>query len=197
MRTEYSSTQLDALREIANIGSGSASTALSGVLGRPVDISVPNALALPLADAVDAAGPADAEVTAVVIPIGGDLDGLVLMLFGIEDAQRLCELLGVDAGTEIGLSALSEIGNILGTSYVNSLAAMTGLELEPAPPQTVTDMLAAVVATVLSASAGEEDLALLLDSNMHVEGEACSLTFMFVPGPAGVDEVLGRLGLAE
>ena len=44
-------------------------------------------------------------------------------------------LLGVEADTEIGRSALGEIGNIVGTSYINALATMTGIELEPAPPR--------------------------------------------------------------
>ena len=45
----YSEMQLDALRELANIGSGTAATALSSMVGGPVDVSVPSALALPLA----------------------------------------------------------------------------------------------------------------------------------------------------
>ena len=52
--THYTEMQLDALRELANIGSGTAATALSAMLGRPVDISVPSARALPLAEAVEA-----------------------------------------------------------------------------------------------------------------------------------------------
>ncbi len=39
--THYTEMQLDALRELANIGSGTASTALSSMLGRSVDITVP------------------------------------------------------------------------------------------------------------------------------------------------------------
>ena len=49
--TTFSDLQLDALRELANIGSGNAGTALSSMLGKPVDISVPTAAALPLAEA--------------------------------------------------------------------------------------------------------------------------------------------------
>jgi len=191
----YSDMQLDALRELANIGSGTAATALSSLLGRPIDVSVPNALALPLADAVDAAGPADAEVTAVVLPIFGDLDAVVLMLFHAEDAETICTLLGVEPGSEVGISALGEVGNILGSSYVGALGMMTGLELEPRPPQTVTDMLGAIVSTVLASTAESMDVAFLLDSDLIVEGAACSLSFMLVPHADGVAELLGKLGL--
>ena len=50
MTVEYNALQLDALRELSNMGVGTAATALSQMLGQEVDLSVPRALALPLAD---------------------------------------------------------------------------------------------------------------------------------------------------
>jgi len=196
MKTTYSDQQLDALRELANIGSGTAATALSRLVGRTIDVSVPTALALPLAEAVDAVGTPDETVTAVVMPISGDLDAIVLLLFPPADAEVLCELLGVRAGSEVGRSALGEIGNILGSAYVGALGVMTGLELDPSPPETATDMLGAIVATVLANGAEESDVAFVLDSNLDVEGAECSLSFMLVPDRVGVGEVLAGLGLA-
>ena len=191
----FTTFQLDALRELANIGSGTAGTALSQMLGRSVDISVPNAFVLPLAEAVDAVGAAEEDVTGVVIPLQGELDAVVLLVFPVADAATLCGLLGVEAGTEVGLSALSEIGNILGASYVGAIAAMTGLDLDLTPPQTVTDMLAAIVSTVLASRAAETDTAMILDSELQVEGEACSLGFMLLPAAGEVQEMLKRMGV--
>jgi chemotaxis protein CheC len=196
MSQTYSDLQLDALRELANIGSGNAGTALSGMLGRPVDISVPTALALPLADAVDAVGNPERETTAVVLPLFGDMGGVVLLLFGEDDVAHLCGFLGVEPDSEFGLSALGEIGNILGSSYVNAMAALTGIEVEPEPPQTASDMLGALVASVvMSQMAGHSDTTLLLDSQLAVEGEACTMSFLLVPAAGGVDLLLDRLGL--
>jgi chemotaxis protein CheC len=193
--TTFTSMQLDALRELANIGSGTAGTALSQMLGRSVDISVPNALVLPLAEAVDAVGPPEQEVTGVAIPLAGDMDAVVLLVFPVADAETLAGLLGVEPGTEDAISALGEIGNILSASYIGSLGAMTGLELDLTPPQTVTDMLAAIVATVLASRAEATDTALILDSELRVEGEHCSLSFLLLPEPGGVREILSRMGL--
>jgi|SRR5579884_4103136 len=193
---QYTDMQLDALRELANIGSGNAGTALSGMLGRTVDISVPNALVLPLADAVESAGPPESSVTGVVLTVSGSMDAIVLLLFPPADADRLCGMLGLEPGSEVAASALNEIGNILGTSYINALAAMSGLVLEPSPPQQITDMLAAIVSTVLAAGAGHSDFALILDSELKVEGDNCSLSFLLVPSPGGVEQLLSGLGLA-
>jgi chemotaxis protein CheC len=191
----YTDLQLDALRELANIGSGTASTALSGMLGRAVDISVPNARALPFAEAVETAGPAEAEITGIVLGIVGDMDGTVLLLVPPADADAMCRMLGVEPDDEFALSALGEIGNIVGTSYINALAAMTGMELEPTPPASATDMLGAIVESVLAGHAHAGDIALVLDSDLTVEGEDCSIAFLLVPDQGGVDELLTRLGL--
>jgi chemotaxis protein CheC len=193
--TTYSDLELDALRELANIGSGTAATALSQMLARSIDVSVPIAAALPLAEAVEAVGAPDLIVTGVVLPIFGDLDALAVLLFESEDADQICELLGVEAGSELATSALAEIGNILCSSYLGAVVSMTGLSLEPGPPQTASDMLGAIVESVLAASASETDIALLLDSDLRIEGEESSFTFMLIPTAAGVAELLSRLGV--
>jgi chemotaxis protein CheC len=189
--------QLDALREMSNIGSGNAATALASMLGQSVDLHVPTALALELADAVDAVGNAEDCVSAVIIGVFGDLDATVLLLFDPQSANTLCSLLGVEGDPEMALSALGEIGNILGSSYVQAMGTMTGLDMEPHPPIAMTDMLGAIVASVLAVTAADTDLALLLDSRMTVDATACNFGFLYVPSGAGVALLLDRLGLGE
>src|SRR6185312_6845951 len=183
---ELNDMQLDGLREIANIGSGTAATALSSMLGRSVDLNVPTALALELADAVDSVGKPDDDVTAVVLGVMGDLDATVVLLFDPTSAATICSLLGVDpSDIEMALSALGEVGNILGSSYIGAMGQMAGLEIEPTPP------------AALAATAVDTDFALLLDSEMVVEDAECSFGVLFVPSADGVERLLAGLGLAE
>ena len=91
MTPQYTELQLDALRELANIASGNAATALSQMLGRPVDLSVPRVLAVPLADAVEACGRPEDTITGVVIPLEGDIEGIVLLLISSEGARRCAD----------------------------------------------------------------------------------------------------------
>jgi chemotaxis protein CheC len=192
----YTELQLDALRELANIASGNAATALSQMLGREVGLSVPRVLALPLVDAVDACGNPDDQITGVVIPLEGDIEGLVLLLISTEGASALCRLLGVEAGSEIGDSALREIGNILGTSCLNALASMTGLNMGPCPPHLRTDMLGAILSSLALSQTESADLVLVLDSELEVAGEPCSISFVLLPTDGGVADLLTPLGLA-
>lgn len=195
MTHPYTEIQLDALRELANIGSGNASTALSGMVGRPVDISVPTARVVPFADAVEALGEPEAETTAVVLGIVGDMTGTVVLLVPPADADAMCRLLGVEPDDEVALSALGEIGNVVGASYIGALAGMTGVAMEPTPPDTATDMLGAIVASALARHAHASDLALVLDTDLTVEGDDCSLSFLLVPDRGGVELLLTRLGV--
>jgi chemotaxis protein CheC len=189
--------QLDALRELANISSGTAATSLSQLLGRQVDLNVPKAFALPLADAVDAAGDPSLEVTGIMLSVEGDVTGAVLLLVPPMGAATLCNLLGVEPGSEVGDSALGEIGNILGAAYLNALSSMTGLSMLPGTPQVITDLLGAIVASVLAGATGHGDMALVLDSELDITGEPCAISFLLLPEAGGVNDLLAPLGLAE
>jgi chemotaxis protein CheC len=193
----YSDMQLDALRELANISSGTAATSLSQMLGRDVDLNVPKAFALPLADAVEASGDPAETVTGIALTVQGDLEGVVLLLVPPSGAATLCNLLGVEAGTEVGDSALGEIGNILGASYLMALSSMTGLSMMPGTPTVVTDLLGAIVASVLAQTVGHGDTALVLDSELDITGEPCAISFLLLPNAGGVHDLLAPLGLAE
>ncbi|MBI5104142.1 MAG: chemotaxis protein CheC [Solirubrobacterales bacterium] len=159
----FTDMQLDALRELANIGSGNAGTALSSMLGKPVDISVPTAAALPLPEAVAVAGDPGELRHGVVVPIVGDLDAIVVLLFPHDDAKTLCAMYGIEPGTPDGDSMLGEVGNILGANYINVLAQMVGMELEPTPPQVVEDMLGAILESVLLGRGEDTPTALVLE----------------------------------
>lgn len=197
MSTPYNEMQLDALRELANIASGTAATSLSRMLQRSVELSVPKAFALPLAEAVDAAGNPEERMTGVALNITGDIEGIVLLLIDLPGASTLCALLEVDPDTEVGISALGEIGNILSASYLAALSSMTGLSLLPSPPQVITDMAGSIVSSALALCVGGGDTALVLNSELDITGEPCEISFMLLPSAGDASDLLAPLGLLE
>jgi chemotaxis protein CheC len=193
--TTFSDMQLDALRELANIGSGNAGTALGSMLGKSVDISVPTAAALPLAEAVAIAGSPEELRFGVVVPVVGEFEAIVLLLFPEPDARTLCGIYGIEPSTPDGFSMLGEVGNILGTNYINVLSQMVDMVMEPEPPQVVEDMLGSILSSVLLGRGDDVDEALILDSDLLVEEEQCSLSFLLLPNHGGIKQLLERLGL--
>ena len=170
MRTNYTEIELDALRELANIGAGTAATSLSGLLGMPIDVNVPTAAALPLADAIDATGPAELCVTGVAIPLDGDFDATALMLFPEADVATLCGLLGLEPDSEYADSALGEVVQHPLRLVPRRARRHDRPAIELGPPEQVIDMLGAIMGSILAMSAGASDTALMLDSALIIEG---------------------------
>src|SRR5512132_1095271 len=85
--------QLDALKEVANIGAGHAATALSQMVGGPIMISVPTANVARIEEVPPQVSPDDEPVAAVLLHMFGDLTGRTLLLFPRPTAIRLAELL--------------------------------------------------------------------------------------------------------
>ena len=192
----FTDLQLDALRELANIGSGTAGTALGQMLGarrhlasrRPPCCRWPRPSTSP-------ASPTSCA-TASSCRSSATCDAIVLLLFPDADARTLCGIYGVEPATPDGESMLGEIGNILGTSYINVLAQMTGLELEPAPPQVVEDMLGAIVASVLLGRGEDVDVALHPRLRPQRRGRGVLALVPAAARPtAAIRQLLERLGL--
>jgi chemotaxis protein CheC len=189
--------QLDALRELSNVASGTAATALSQLLGREVELSVPVVQSLPLTRAVEALGAPGDSVSGVTMAVEGDLEATVLLLMPSDHADNLCRLLSVEPGSEVGDSALREIGNILGAAYLRGLESMTGLTLLPCPPELGTATLGNVLSWALAQRPGSAEAVLLLDTELDVAQEACSLSFLLLPSTHGALDLLAPLGLAD
>src|SRR3954466_15253798 len=117
--------QLDALREVANIGAGHAATAFSEMVGETIMISVPPINVAPLEDVpLQGAGPEE-PVAAVLMHMLGDLTGRTLLVFPRRTAARLASMLlrrpmDEDTFSEMEQSAIKEAGNILSSAYMNA-----------------------------------------------------------------------------
>jgi chemotaxis protein CheC len=193
--TAAAEARLDALKEVAHIASGGAATALSNLLARTIEIAVPSAALAPLERLTDAFTQADSPATGIVTPVRGDLDAVVVLVFPPEDAAALCRLLGVSPGDELAASALGEVGNIVGCSYIAAIGALAGLELEPGPPTFLDGTVGGTVSAAAGVLRGDGAL-VLLDSRIAIEDEHCSFDFVFVPAGGAVETLLRRLGVS-
>jgi chemotaxis protein CheC len=193
---EFTEMQQSALFEIANIGSGHAATALSTLLGRPVEVHYAEALVSTLAEAADRIGSAASQSALVDTPIADD-GGKVLLIFPDGAGEDLCRLLGTTIDDEMGLSALREVGNILASSYLNALVEMTGLDLVPEPPTVEVDVLGTLVEQSINAAARPDDPAVLMRSCMTVESSDSRFVFLFVPQLGSVTRLLDALGVGD
>ncbi len=191
--------QLDALREVANIGAGHAATALSQMVGGPVMISVPTVNIARLEDVPPQVSPDDEPVAVVLLHMFGDLTGRTLLVFPRPTALRLAELLlrrkSDDTRrefTEMEQSALKEAGNILCSAYMNALSDFMGMMLIPSPPSLAVDISTAVLTTAYLQFSVDRDYVFCVESEffMRDSGERLRGFFLLLPDPASLQAIL-------
>src|SRR5690242_183462 len=124
--------QLSVLREVGNIGAGHAATALSELLHSEIQMNVPRVAVVGFDEISDVVGGAEQLVIGIFLRAEGDIPGSIFFLLEVNSAKRLISgLVGSYADkeeeefSEMEISALQEIGNILAGSYLSSLADFT------------------------------------------------------------------------
>ncbi len=178
--------QLDALREVANIGAGHAATALSQLTKRKIMISVPLITVTRIEEVPGLMGDADAPVAAVLMHMLGDLTGRTLLLFPEPDAKLLCDLLNKrEIGTtthfaELEQSSVKEAANILGGAYMNALADFMGMMLLPSVPSLVIDLAGAVLTTAYLDFGHERNFVLCAETDFKFQDVGQTLTGQFL-----------------
>lgn len=131
--------QLDALRELANIGGGHAATALSKLMGGDrFLLDVPAAF-----QSVSEAPWMDEEPSkkawvVTAFKFKGELEGYLLWALPIADAHQICAALlhshQSGALNENEKSAVGEVANILASSCLSAIEGVTGFKLRPSIP---------------------------------------------------------------
>jgi len=197
---EITQFQLDALREIGNIGSGHAATALSTLLQRRIDMSVPEAWAVPFEQVSTIVGQLDTPQAVIYVKVEGDAPGKAVFFLPIESAQIVVQALfgtnePMDLYTdEMAQSALKEVGNILVSSFLIALTQFSGIPLQPSVPALAVDMIGAILDAILLEEGTLDDTVLFIDTQLSgipkIEGQ-----FIFLPDDGSLKKLLGAMGL--
>ncbi|HEX5631876.1 MAG TPA: chemotaxis protein CheC [Gemmatimonadales bacterium] len=181
--------QLDALREVANIGAGHAATALSQMTNRTIMIAVPEVNVRPLEEVPDLLGEAGSVISAVLMHMMGDLTGRALVIFPEPSARHLCDILlrrapGTTTTFEaMEQSGLKEVGNILVSAYLTALSDFMGMMLVPSVPSLVVDQAGAILTTTYLNFGHDRDYVFCVETAFEVAGASEQLRghFLLLP----------------
>lgn len=193
--------QMDVLKEVGNIGAGHAATALSTLLDKPIDMLVPKVRMLPFEEICESVGGAETVVLAIFLRVEGDAPGNMFFILNLDAAKNILrDLIGLkiedqEEYSELELSALNEIGNILAGSYLSSLADFTNLNMQPTVPALAIDMAGAILSYGLLQFGQMGDQALLIDTKF-LEGEnEVQGHFFLIPDPESFGKIFSALGV--
>jgi chemotaxis protein CheC len=190
---------IDILKELGNIGSGNAITALSTMIGKKMDMQVPKVKILDFKEVSDIFGSADTIIVGIYFDLDGDVKGNILFALDIKSAASLIwSLMGLEVKEEfdeLEKSALEEIGNIMAGSYVASLSTLTSLNIKISPPAISIDMAGAIL-SVPAIKYGEISDKILFIETQFIEGEKLIKgDFFLIPDINSFDLILKALGV--
>jgi len=196
--------QYDVLREIGNIGAGNATTALSQMLNQKMDMSVPKVALVPFNAISDVMGSEDQTVVGIMLGFEGDVEGMMMFLFDTKSAHHLVNTLmmrdkedGVEEGAEFSdmdMSALNEIGNIVSGSYLTAISKLTNLKMISTVPEMTIDMIGALLSVPASEFGKYGDKLLLIQSQFG-ELDFVNGYFLMIPELNSYDKLLESLGV--
>lgn len=198
MKSEISEIAKNALEELGNIGAGNAATALSVMLSSKLEMSPPIVNLYDFNSLENILGGPDANVVGVLSMVEGTMDAMILFVLGIEDAEYLVgQLLGTDAdwSSELGMSAVKEIANILIGSYISSLETLSGIKMRYGQPSLCIDMAGSILSVPCIEFGKVSDTALLINSNFKVGGNHINGYIMMVSEMHSFDTMLNKLGI--
>jgi len=191
---------IDMLSEIGNIGAGNANTALSLMLNKRIDMDVPVVKITNFDEISEVLGGAENPVVGILIHVSGNVNGMMIVVIEQASAHKLVNMLmskeinEFESFTQMDLSALCEIGNILASSYLSSLATMTGLTMEPSVPHLAIDMAGAILSVPAIEFGKIDDRVLLIKTEFLEGGESVLGNYILLPDPPSFTKILTSLG---
>lgn len=199
MTDEKTGRVIEIIREFANIGAGSAATALSYLLDVELMNDVTSCDILPMAKVSEWLGGADKVVAGTYTYLCGELKSGILVVFPEASAITLLthltkEKVDLSSLTEIQKSALKEVGNICLCWYLMAVSKMIDIDMIPAPPDAAVDLLGAVLDIPLASLGQRVDTVLAVHTSFKALDSNFDGYFLMLPEESTLKLILERMG---
>ncbi len=195
------SLHMDVLQEIGNIGAGNSITALTSMISTKVDMTPPKVRLLSFAEAVESSGGAEKVGIGILLTLSGDISGMIMFIIEEDFAHKILNLLmgqnitEISDDDEMSKSALCEIGNIMGGSFINAIASMTGMTIEISTPSFARDMMGAILSVPAIVFGQIGDKVLFIEEEFNDEEESIKSKVALIPDVESLNKILVRLGI--
>ena len=199
---ELCEKQIDVLCEIGNIGAGNAATSLSVMIDEGVSITIPQVKILDYEGVIRSVGDPEELGIAIMIKYVGDVRGIVLFILGYEDAKGFADMLINDVGashedglSEMMISTIKEIGNILGSSYLGSISTLTGLKYDISVPYVSIDMVGAIMSAPMLEYSVDNNKILLIEESFSTDSRSLKSHVILFADIPSLNKILTQLGI--
>lgn len=189
------------LQEAFEQGARAAQEALRKMMRRELDFTVSGVQEVPFEQVCNFRYPADVPVAMIVLRLLGEGEGYLVFVMFEESAKKVNQILWeeVPECSEVlnlsSISAIKEMGNVVGSCFLNRLADSSGIELRPGEPMFVYDLMEAMMEALLIEQSLSSDRAIIVDTIIKNPQEGIAFDILFLPSGG----LLNRLieGLSE
>jgi len=199
--------QKDAMKELASIGTGHAASALSQLVGKHVDMAVPEVEQISLEEVAFHFGDPESPVCAILSRCEKMVPSNLVFIMPEEDATELAEeMLGLlDTSkdlvnhAEIAESALAEAGNIILGAFMSALGDMLQVNLPVSVPAVAHDMLGSIMDIMIAIFGVSGDTAFLVSTPLTFPEDTDRIfsgKILLVPDPQAMESFFALLGVA-
>ena len=199
---EISDYQYDVLRELINIGIGSAAGVLNQMVSSHVTLRVPEIMILSPAELLRQPSTCDwGRGVAIHIEFGGAFQGVTSLIFSPQSASNLVSLLvgqedfGLDMES-LRIGTLQEVGNIVLNGVMGTIANMLAEHIDYMPPDYFEDE----IANVLPTNGQEDGVIIFIRANFLIEAHLVEGEVLIFFNASTLEELLkkidAKLGLA-
>ena len=198
---ELSSLELDTLKEVGSIGTGNAATSLSALIGKPVRIQQPEVRIMGYNEAIEWIGGPEEITAGVLVGMSGQLSGIMLSVQQLDFVNLVLEsMMGQTISDysvldEMRGSALTEVGNIMISTFINALSSLAGLEIDLTVPAFTVDMQGAIMAVPMAEYGGQSDYIMTLGGNFICNGKEIPCRLLLSPDIRSLNFLLRKLGV--
>nr|WP_326126236.1 chemotaxis protein CheC [uncultured Oscillibacter sp.] len=198
---ELSSLELDTLKEIGSIGTGNAATSLSALIGIPVRIQMPEVRIMGYNEAIEWIGGPEEITAGVLVGMDGQISGIMLSVQQLEFVNLVLEsMLGKTVKDYVELqemerSALTEVGNIMISTFINALSGLSGIDIELTVPAFTVDMQGAIMAVPMAEYGGQSDYIMTIGGNFICNGKEIPCRLLLSPDIRSLNFLLRKLGV--
>ena len=198
MEDEKPGKAVEIIREFANIGAGSAATALGTLLDVDLMNDVTSCNIIPLAKVPEWLGGAEKIVAGTYTQLCGSLRSGILVVLPSDSAILLLKHLtkqevNLSELNEIQKSCLKEVGNICLCWYLIAVSKMIDIDMIPAPPDATVDLLGAVLDMPLAALGAKVDTVLAVHTCFKALDKEFEGYFLMLPEDHTLKIILDRM----
>lgn len=198
MMNKLTSLEIDALKELVNIGGGNAATSISVLIDKPVEMIVPLIKVMNYEELYKNIMSESEIIYAVTIQVSSQGEGMFLFALPEGSANVICDMMlppNFEKSEEMIGSAITELANILVSSFLNAISQLLDIKLVSSEPNLTIDMFGSIISSLYMVFDQFDDEVLIIENEFYYSGKKMDALLYFIPEVGVLENLFKSIGM--